>query len=118
MKNIGTILHNFCLKDGSLESQHMISLTSLMLLYHSAKGKLAIQLLKLALELIFRMNSSRNCIGKNFALQEMRIVLATLLKHFDIASIEEEMKEATKLRQRFVLSLKTPSFNIKIKRRI
>jgi cytochrome P450 len=64
------------------------------------------------------MNSSRNCIGQNFALQEMRIALATFLKHFDIAPIDEEMKETTKLRQRITLSLKKPSFNIKIKRRI
>ncbi|KAI9473438.1 MAG: cytochrome P450 [Benjaminiella poitrasii] len=60
---------------------------------------------------------SRNCIGKNFAYQEMRITIATILKNFEIAPIEEEMKSSTNLRQYLTLCVANRSFKIKIRRR-
>ncbi|CEP11856.1 hypothetical protein [Parasitella parasitica] len=60
---------------------------------------------------------SRNCIGKNFALQEMRIAIATLLKTYEIKAIDKEMKDAEDRRQFVTLTVANNSFNIKIKRR-
>lgn len=60
---------------------------------------------------------SRNCIGKNFALQEMRIAIATLLKTFEIQPIEQEMKDTEDRRQFITLTVPKNRFNIKIKRR-
>ncbi|KAI8346368.1 cytochrome P450 [Choanephora cucurbitarum] len=61
---------------------------------------------------------SRNCIGKNFALQEMRITVATFLKHFSIAAIPEEMKQAEERRHFITLQVAKNSFKIKAKRRV
>ncbi|KAG2203174.1 hypothetical protein INT46_008932 [Mucor plumbeus] len=70
------------------------------------------------LEAFFTFSAgSRNCIGKNFALQEMRIAIATLLKTFEIKAIEQEMKDAEDRRQFITLTVPKNSFNIKIKRR-
>ncbi|KAI8641354.1 cytochrome P450 [Parasitella parasitica] len=60
---------------------------------------------------------SRNCIGKNFALQEMRIAIATLLKTFEIKAIDQEMEDAKDRRQFITLTVPKNSFNVKIKRR-
>ncbi|KAG2216004.1 hypothetical protein INT46_007064 [Mucor plumbeus] len=60
---------------------------------------------------------TRNCIGKNFALQEMRILIATMLKTYDIQPIEQEMIGSHERRQFITLTLPNNSFNIKIKRR-
>lgn len=60
---------------------------------------------------------TRNCIGKNFALQEMRILIATVLKTYDIQPIEQEMIGSHERRQFITLSIPKNSFNIKIKRR-
>ncbi|KAF1799833.1 cytochrome P450 CYP5313 [Mucor lusitanicus] len=60
---------------------------------------------------------TRNCIGKNFALQEMRLVIATLLKTYEIQPIEEEMKEAKERRHFITLTVPSCKFNIKIRRR-
>ncbi|KAL9542581.1 hypothetical protein MBANPS3_008546 [Mucor bainieri] len=60
---------------------------------------------------------TRNCIGKNFALQEMRLVIATLLKTYEIQAIEEEMEEAKERRHFITLTVPSCKFNIKIRRR-
>jgi hypothetical protein len=60
---------------------------------------------------------TRNCIGKNFALQEMRILIATMLKTYDIQPIEQEMIGSHERRQFITLTIPNNSFNIKIKRR-
>jgi cytochrome P450 len=60
---------------------------------------------------------TRNCIGKNFALQEMRICLSTFLKHFEIAPIEQEMKDAEEIRTFITMTIVKNSFKIRIKRR-
>ncbi|KAI8364059.1 cytochrome P450 [Blakeslea trispora] len=61
---------------------------------------------------------SRNCIGKNFALQEMRITVATFLKHFDIVAIPEEMEHAEDKRHFITLQVAKNSFKVKAKRRV
>ncbi|KAI8982259.1 cytochrome P450 [Mycotypha africana] len=61
---------------------------------------------------------SRNCIGKNFAMQEMRIAIATLLKTYDIAPIPQEMEDATSRRHFITMTVQKNSFKIKMKRRI
>ncbi|KAI9473437.1 MAG: cytochrome P450 [Benjaminiella poitrasii] len=60
---------------------------------------------------------TRNCIGKNFALQEMRIAISTLLKNFEIVPIEQEMKDAQDRRAFVTLTVAKNSFCIKMKRR-
>lgn len=60
---------------------------------------------------------SRNCIGKNFALQEMRIAIATIMKYFDLQSIPSEMKDATVRRQFITQTIEKNSFKVKVKRR-
>ncbi|CAO3649524.1 unnamed protein product [Mucor fragilis] len=60
---------------------------------------------------------TRNCIGKNFALQEMRLVIATLLKTYEIQPIEAEMEEAKERRHFITLTVPNSKFNIKIRRR-
>jgi cytochrome P450 len=67
--------------------------------------------------LIICICRSRNCIGKNFALQEMRIALATFFKHYDIAPIEKEMQDSKDIRQYITMSVAKSSFSVKIKRR-
>ncbi|KAL1935726.1 hypothetical protein VTP01DRAFT_4866 [Rhizomucor pusillus] len=42
---------------------------------------------------------TRNCIAKNFALQEMRLTLATLLRLYDLKPIPEGMKDVEDTRQ-------------------
>lgn len=73
--------------------------------------------LPVALHLLTNLYRSRNCIGKNFALQEMRIAIATLLKTFEIKAIEQEMKDAEDRRQFITLTVPKNSFSIKVKRR-
>ncbi|CAO0790909.1 unnamed protein product [Mucor circinelloides] len=60
---------------------------------------------------------TRNCIGKNFALQEMRLVISTLLKTYEIQAIEQEMEEAKERRHFITLTVPNSKFNIKIRRR-
>ncbi|KAL9539184.1 hypothetical protein PS6_011313 [Mucor atramentarius] len=60
---------------------------------------------------------SRNCIGKNFALQELRLALANFFKYYEIKPIPKEMKEAENLRQYLTLTVAKGSFLAKVKRR-
>ncbi|CAM0136093.1 hypothetical protein VKS41_005519 [Umbelopsis sp. WA50703] len=60
---------------------------------------------------------SRNCIGKNFALQEIRLELATLVKKFDFEAIPESMKDAEDIRHFITLTIWKDSFKAKVSRR-
>ncbi|KAG2187650.1 hypothetical protein INT44_005340 [Umbelopsis vinacea] len=60
---------------------------------------------------------SRNCIGKNFALQEMRLVIATLIKKFDFDTIPESLKDAEDIRHFITLTIWKDSFKAKVSRR-
>ncbi|KAI8879798.1 cytochrome P450 [Backusella circina FSU 941] len=62
-------------------------------------------------------SGSRNCIGKNFALQEMRLSLSALLKYYEILPIEQEMKDAEERRAYITLGVAKNSFKIIVKRR-
>ncbi|KAI7905069.1 cytochrome P450 [Cokeromyces recurvatus] len=63
-------------------------------------------------------SGSRNCIGKNFAYQEMRIIIASILKNYEIVPIKDEMQHATHLRQYLTLCIAKRSFKIKIIKRV
>ncbi|ORZ02515.1 cytochrome P450 [Syncephalastrum racemosum] len=60
---------------------------------------------------------SRNCLAKFFALQEMRLLIATVLKFFDIESIPQEMENAKDRRQFVTLTLASQKFRVNIRRR-
>lgn len=47
----------------------------------------------------------------------MRIALATLLKHYNVAPIKKEMEDSKSLRQYITLQVTKNSFHVKIKRR-
>ncbi|GAN10964.1 P450 monooxygenase [Mucor ambiguus] len=57
---------------------------------------------------------SRNCIGKNFALQELRLSLANFFKYYEIKPIPEEMEEALNLRHYVTLTVEKSSFRAKL----
>ncbi|KAI8143138.1 cytochrome P450 [Fennellomyces sp. T-0311] len=59
----------------------------------------------------------RNCIGQAFALQEMRLVFANLVKLYDFEAIPEQMVAAEDRRSFLVLQLHGNSFKVLIKRR-
>ncbi|KAI7890607.1 cytochrome P450 [Mucor mucedo] len=61
---------------------------------------------------------SRNCIGKNFALMEMRLCLAALLKHFEFVAIPSEMEDALELRTFITLAVAKHTFDCKMRRRV
>jgi cytochrome P450 len=58
----------------------------------------------------------RNCIGKNLAYAEMRLLLASLLWHFDL-ELAEESKDWMERNQIYVLWLK-PELKVKLTPRI
>ncbi|KAI8379333.1 cytochrome P450 [Radiomyces spectabilis] len=60
---------------------------------------------------------TRNCIGKNFALQEMRITIATLVKLYDMKPIPQELKDAEQRRHFITLTVAKNSFKLLMKRR-
>ncbi|KAI8340558.1 cytochrome P450 [Chlamydoabsidia padenii] len=60
---------------------------------------------------------SRNCIGKQFALQEMRLTLSTLMKRYDFKPIPEELEAAKDLRQFITLTVESSSFKVLMKER-
>ncbi|ORZ05408.1 cytochrome P450 [Absidia repens] len=60
---------------------------------------------------------SRNCVGKNFAIMEMRLVLATLIKRFDLSPIPDEMEQAKEVRHFVTLTVANNSFNVMVRRR-
>ncbi|KAI8079930.1 cytochrome P450 [Halteromyces radiatus] len=55
---------------------------------------------------------SRNCIGKNFALMEMRLALSALIKLFDITAIPDEMEQANDIRHFVTLTVAQNKFNV------
>ncbi|CAO3619566.1 unnamed protein product [Cunninghamella echinulata] len=60
---------------------------------------------------------SRGCIGKKFALMEMRLSIATLVKHYEFKAIPEELDNAKDLRQFITLTVEKNQFRIKLKPR-
>lgn len=50
-------------------------------------------------------------------MQEMRISLATLVKHYDFKTIPQEMEDSKEVRQYLTLQLKKNSFKVLMKRR-
>lgn len=72
----------------------------------------------LYIRLIYRyINSSRNCIGKTFALQEMRLSIAHLVKMFDFYATTQELEDAQDRSSFITLGIHKNSFMIQIKRR-
>ncbi|KAI8065565.1 cytochrome P450 [Gongronella butleri] len=60
---------------------------------------------------------SRNCIGRQFALQEMRLVLATLVQRYELKPIPVEMDHAKDLRQYFTLGVEGNTFKVDLRHR-
>ncbi|KAL0075764.1 cytochrome P450 CYP5313 [Phycomyces blakesleeanus] len=60
---------------------------------------------------------SRNCVGKEFAMNEMRLAISTIIKHYDIEPISEEMEVARETRYFITLTLASSSFKIRMKHR-
>ncbi|KAI8338009.1 cytochrome P450 [Chlamydoabsidia padenii] len=61
---------------------------------------------------------SRNCVGKNFAWMEMRLVLATLIKRFELTPLAAEMEQAKEIRHYVSLTLLNNSFSVLIRPRL
>lgn len=55
--------------------------------------------------------------AKFFALQEMRLAIAAIVRLFDIESIPQEMENAQDRRQFVTLTLASRSFKVNIRRR-
>lgn len=60
---------------------------------------------------------SRNCIGKQFALMEMRLVLATMVKLYDFTPIPEEMTASEDVRHFITLTVASNQFKVLMRRR-
>ncbi|KAI8971114.1 cytochrome P450 [Pilobolus umbonatus] len=60
---------------------------------------------------------SRNCIGKNFAYQEMKVCIANIIKFYDLQPIEEELEKSKEYRLFITLTVKSNSFKCKAKLR-
>ncbi|CDH57423.1 p450 monooxygenase [Lichtheimia corymbifera JMRC:FSU:9682] len=60
---------------------------------------------------------SRNCLGKQFAYQEMRLSIATLVRLFDFKAIPEEIANSDERRCFLTLAVKSNSFKVLMKRR-
>jgi hypothetical protein len=60
-------------------------------------------------------SASRQCIGKQFALMEMRLLLATLVKCYELKLVPEQSHELANM---LVLHLKEEQYFIEVKRRV
>ncbi|KAI9499056.1 cytochrome P450 [Zychaea mexicana] len=60
---------------------------------------------------------SRNCIGKGFAQQEMRLTIASLVRLYDFEAIPAEMKASDERTSFVTLSVQSNSFKLYMKRR-
>ncbi|GJJ77239.1 hypothetical protein EMPS_09598 [Entomortierella parvispora] len=58
---------------------------------------------------------TRNCVGKNFAMMEMRLILATLVLNYDIKAVPGQRQDYV---QYITTALATESYIIKMKRRV
>lgn len=105
---------NSFLRDGFPEKMITTRLQTTIASLHSVQGKFIV--IKI-IHTILTLPRSRNCIGKNFALQEMRLALANFFKYYEIKPIPEEMEEAKNLRQYLTLTVAKGSFLAKVKRR-
>ncbi|KAI9028880.1 cytochrome P450 [Phycomyces nitens] len=62
-------------------------------------------------------SGSRNCIGKSYALNEMRHTIATIIKKYDIKPIPEEMESSKNICGFLTLTVRTGSFKVHLKPR-
>lgn len=62
-------------------------------------------------------SGSRNCIGKNFAWMEMRLILASFVYNFDIAPVPESIEGLKDLRQYVTYTIASNSYKVKISER-
>ncbi|KAI8144337.1 cytochrome P450 [Fennellomyces sp. T-0311] len=60
---------------------------------------------------------SRNCIGKTFAQQEMRLSIANLVRLFDFESMPDELVSSDERRAFITYAVKSNSFKVLMKRR-
>ncbi|SAM08257.1 hypothetical protein [Absidia glauca] len=60
---------------------------------------------------------SRNCVGKQFAFQEMRLTLVALISRYDFMTIPEEMDAAQDIRQFITLTVEKNSLKVLMKHR-
>jgi cytochrome P450 len=67
--------------------------------------------------LSYCQNRSRGCIGKNFAYQEMRLCISTIIKYFDIKPISISMDKVKDTRQYVTLTIRGNSFNVLVAKR-
>lgn len=114
--NTGQMLLNLSLKDGYLEKTITTRLQIMIASLHLVQGKV-MNPIYLIVNNMLTLLRSRNCIGKNFALQELRLALANFFKYYEIKPIPKEMKEAENLRQYLTLTVAKGSFLAKVKRR-
>jgi benzoate 4-monooxygenase len=61
--------------------------------------------------------SSRNCIGKNFAWMEMRLLLASFVYNFNFESVPQSVEDAKDLRQFITYTIASNSYKVKVTKR-
>lgn len=66
---------------------------------------------------IIFFNRSRNCIGRNFALMEMRLILSSFVYHFNFEPVQESVEDAKDLRQFITYTIASNSYKVKISNR-
>ncbi|KAI8584443.1 hypothetical protein K450DRAFT_216439 [Umbelopsis ramanniana AG] len=62
-------------------------------------------------------SGSRNCIGKNFAWMEMRLLLASFVYNFNFDPVPESVEDAKHLRQFITYTIASNSYKVKITKR-
>ncbi|CAO3674069.1 unnamed protein product [Umbelopsis vinacea] len=62
-------------------------------------------------------SGSRNCIGRNFALMEMRLILSSFVYHFNFEPVQESVEDAKDLRQFITYTIASNSYKVKISNR-
>lgn len=60
---------------------------------------------------------SRNCIGKLYAMVEMRLCISMLVKLYDLEAIPEELEQAEDKRAFMTLGINSNSVKVRVKRR-
>ncbi|GAB5585105.1 hypothetical protein Unana1_00005 [Umbelopsis nana] len=62
-------------------------------------------------------SGSRNCIGRNFALMEMRLILSAFVYHFNFEPVPESVEDAKDLRQFITYTIAKNSYKVKLTNR-
>ncbi|CAM0140406.1 unnamed protein product [Umbelopsis sp. WA50703] len=62
-------------------------------------------------------SGSRNCIGKNFAWMEMRLILASFVYNFDMKPVQESLDDLKDLRQYVTYTIASNSFKVRVSKR-